>query len=153
MVGSSSGDDACSARCNFPSIFGLNIIFQIGKCSLCHSLAKNVESFIQKIGLHIEGKKSQGSVAREAAGCIYNGRHVNTVLTFASALNTLGWHVTHAMKSDWQTVTENKQIQQSVTLAFAFLLCVSFPLLSGTDASPPSALSCLRALVLWHDQL
>lgn len=62
--------------------------------------AKNVESFIQKTGLHKEGKKSQGNVAREAVGCICNGRHVNTVLTFLSALNTLGWHVTHAMKSD-----------------------------------------------------
>ena len=53
------------------------------------------------------------------------------------------------MKSDWQTVTENKQIQQSVTLAF--LLdneigddsAAALPLLS-----PPSALSCFKAFVL-----
>lgn len=59
----------------------------------------------------------------------------------------------HAMKSDWQTVTENRQIQQSVTLALDFLLILLAPspfvLLSGVEgAAPPSALSCLRAFVL-----
>ena len=61
--------------------------------------------------------------------------------------------MTYAIKSDWQTVTENKQIQQSVTLVFldrlgvpvSFLLVL--PLVLG--ASPPRALSCRRAFVLY----
>lgn len=58
------------------------------------------------------------------------------------------------MKSDWQTVTEKRQIQQSVTLPLDFLLMLAadesplLPLLSGVMGAPPSALSCLRALVL-----
>lgn len=47
----------------------------------------------------------------------------------------------YAMKSDWQTVTEKRQIQQSVTLALALGRLDS-------DSGPPSALSCLRAFVL-----
>lgn len=63
---------------------------------------------------------------------------------------------THAMNSDWHTVTENKQMQQSVTLALVFrpgatsalaLAPELLPLDSAT-APPPSALSCLSALVL-----
>lgn len=59
------------------------------------------------------------------------------------------------MKSDWQTVTENKQMQQSVTLAFFFPLDASaparsacLPLPSGVDGAPPRALSWRSALVL-----
>ena len=56
---------------------------------------------------------------------------------------------THAMKSDWQTVTENRHMQQSVTLALALRddtgESVGLPLIS-----PPSALSCFRAFVLNH---
>ena len=56
------------------------------------------------------------------------------------------------MNSDWQTVTENKQMQQSVTLALAFFAEVdpatsaAFPF--GSGVTPPSALSCLSAFVL-----
>jgi hypothetical protein len=58
------------------------------------------------------------------------------------------------MNKDWHTVTENKQIQQSVTFFFlegpttGLLPCTSLPLDSGVGGTPPSALSCLRALVL-----
>lgn len=57
------------------------------------------------------------------------------------------------MKSDWQTVTENRQIQQSVTLLFDCLrdddAAATFSRAEGTDAGPGErALSCLRALVL-----
>jgi hypothetical protein len=63
---------------------------------------------------------------------------------------------THAMNSDWHTVTENKQMQQSVTLALVFLpdgtsalaLAPELLPLDSTTAPPPSALSCLSALVL-----
>ena len=65
---------------------------------------------------------------------------------------------THAMKSDWQTVTENKQMQQSVTLALIFLLGVTWdppsarvlPLDSagGVDSAPPSTFSWFKAFVL-----
>lgn len=57
------------------------------------------------------------------------------------------------MKSDWHTVTENKQIQQSVTLAF-FLVDEPVAVvdlasaLSAFSSPPPSALSCFKALVL-----
>lgn len=59
---------------------------------------------------------------------------------------------TYAMKRDWQTVTENRQIQQSVTLALPFLVeegvarAADLPLLSGV--APPRALSCFKAFVL-----
>ena len=59
------------------------------------------------------------------------------------------------MKRDWQTVTENKQMQQSVTLAFFLPVdmvpgrrSVDFPLFSGVEGAPPSALSWRRAFVL-----
>ena len=58
------------------------------------------------------------------------------------------------MNRDWQTVTENKQIQQSVTFFFfeipttGLLSCTSLPFDSGVGGTPPSALSCLSALVL-----
>jgi hypothetical protein len=63
--------------------------------------------------------------------------------------------VTYAMNKDWQTVTENKQIQQSVTLAFFFMAdgprlapSACFPLDSGVGGTPPSALSWFNAFVL-----
>jgi len=59
------------------------------------------------------------------------------------------------MKRDWQTVTENRQIQQSVTFVFFFdgptvglAFSVALPLDSGVAGTPPSALSWFRALVL-----
>ena len=57
------------------------------------------------------------------------------------------------MKSDWQTETENRQMQQSVTLALAFrdevdgLMSVILPF-AGVSGAPPRALSCLSAFVL-----
>ena len=51
---------------------------------------------------------------------------------------------THAMNSDWHTVTENRQMQQSVTLVFLLRLGVSVLL----GVSPPSALSWRSAFVL-----
>jgi hypothetical protein len=58
------------------------------------------------------------------------------------------------MNKDWQTVTENKQIQQSVTFFFlegpttGLLPCTSLPFDSGVGGTPPRAFNCLRALVL-----
>lgn len=55
------------------------------------------------------------------------------------------------MNSDWQTVTEKRQMQQSVTFVLPFL---ALPLtglsgaLIGVLGPPPRAFSCLSALVL-----
>jgi hypothetical protein len=47
------------------------------------------------------------------------------------------------MKSDWQTVTENKQMQQSVECSFFEALSFDADL-----PPPPKAFSCFNALVL-----
>lgn len=85
--------------------------------------------------VRIRDTKSLGGAAGVGAGYIYNGTRAST------ACRQLDHGPTYAIKSDWQTVTEKRQMQQSVTFVFLLRLGVF-------GASPPSSCSCFRALVL-----
>lgn len=57
---------------------------------------------------------------------------------------------TYAMNNDCAGATENRQIQQSVTLAFPLALydAAATDALFSDGASPRSSVSCLRAFLL-----
>lgn len=52
------------------------------------------------------------------------------------------------MNNDWQTLTENKQMQQSVTLALPLRTIEGAALGSPGAGPPPSAFSCFIAFAL-----
>lgn len=93
---------------------------------------------------HKAGSRTRGGAARVRGGCTCSGTRASTGCVELAIFSKR----THAMNRDWHTVTENRQIQQSVTLAL-LLRAVTAELWAPLSSSPPpSTFSCCIAFAL-----